>query len=104
MILALRFIRENTNRNLRVPDVAAAAGFSRRALQDLFKKYLNRTPMEELSRCRAERLAGLLARTNMTIGEIAAASGFEAGAHVARFFSRQIGITPLAYRKKCRVP
>jgi transcriptional regulator GlxA family with amidase domain len=73
-------------------------------LQDLFKKYLNRTPMEELSRCRAERLAGLLARTNMTIGEIAAASGFEAGAHVARFFSRQIGITPLAYRKKCRVP
>jgi AraC-like DNA-binding protein len=36
----------------------------------------------------------------MTISEIAAASGFEIDAHIARFFSRQTGVTPKAYRRK----
>jgi AraC-like DNA-binding protein len=39
----------------------------------------------------------------MTVGEIAAASGFAVEAHVARFFSRQTGMTPLAYRRKHRI-
>jgi transcriptional regulator GlxA family with amidase domain len=86
-----------------VANLTAAVGLSRRALQDVFKKHLDRTPMEEIRRCRVERLTRLLVGTNMTVGEIAAASGFEADAHVARFFSRQIGMTPLAYRKKHRI-
>jgi len=39
----------------------------------------------------------------MTVGEIAEASGFEVDAHVARFFSRRTGVTPLAYRKRSRI-
>ena len=60
--------------------------------------------MEEIHRCRVDRIARLLLETNMTIGEIAAASEFEVDAHLARFFSRQIGMTPLAYLKKYRIP
>lgn len=104
LVRALQFIRQRSNRAVRVRDVAAAAGLSRRALQDQFCKFLGRTPVQEIHRCRVERLARLLAETNMTVGEIAAAGGFEADAHVARFFSRQTGMTPLAYRKKNRIP
>jgi LacI family transcriptional regulator len=103
LVRALRFARQNSNQNLAVADLVEAAGLSRRSLQDRFMRTLARTPMDEIRRCRVERLSQLLLETNMTVGEIAAACGFEADAHVARFFSRQVGMTPLAYRKKNRV-
>lgn len=103
LVRALRFVRENSNRNLRVTDLVAAAGISRRALQDRFLEELGRTPTEEIHRCRVEHIGRLLVGTNMTIGEIAVACGFEVDAHVARFFSRRTGMTPLAYRKKMRI-
>ncbi len=103
MIRALRFVRENSNRNLRVSDLVTAAGISRCALQDRFIKELGRTPTGEIHRCRVDRIARLLVETNMTIGEIALSCGFEVDAHVARFFSRRTGITPFAYRKKMRI-
>jgi LacI family transcriptional regulator len=104
MVQSLRFIRDNSNRNLLVADLAKAAGLSRRVLQDRFKHFLGRTPMEEIHRCRAERIARLLVETNMTVGQIGQVSGFEVEAHVARFFSSQTGMTPLAYRRKNRIP
>ena len=104
MVQLLRFIRDNSNRNLLVADLAKAAGLSRRALQDRFKRFLGRTPMEEIHRCRAERIARLLVETNMTVGQIGEINGFEVEAHVARFFSSQTGMTPLAYRRKNRTP
>jgi len=103
MVRALRFIRDNSHRNLRVTDLVTAAGVSRRALQDRFIKELGRTPTEEMHRCRVDRIARLLVETNMTIGEIATACGFEVDAHIARFFSRRTGMTPLAYRKNIRI-
>jgi LacI family transcriptional regulator len=102
IVRALRFLRQNSNRNLRVTDLTLAAGLFRCALQDRFKLYLGRTPMDEIHRCRVDHLARLLTETNMTVGEIAAASGFEVDAHVARFFSRHTGLSPLAYRRKYR--
>jgi LacI family transcriptional regulator len=104
MSRALRFVRENANRNLQVVDLAKAMGLSRRALQDRFKRFLGRTPMQEIHRCRAERVARLLVETNMSIGQIGEISGFEIEAHVARFFCSETGMTPLAYRKQNRVP
>jgi len=103
MVRALRFIRDNSHRNLRVSDILLEAGLSRRALQDKFMLEVGRSPMEEIHRCRIDRICRLLLETNMTIGEIALACGFAVDAHVARFFSRRIGMTPLAYRKKMRL-
>lgn len=102
LIRALRLIREGTGMNLRVSDLLAAAGLSRRTLQDRFRQYLSRSPLEEIHRCRAEQIARLLVDTNMSIGTIATAVGFESEAHLARFFSRRKGLTPLAFRRKAR--
>jgi len=99
---ALRFIRENANRDIRVADLPVASGVSRRALQNRFRQYLSRTPLEEIHRCRVQRIARLLVETDLTVREIAAASGFDLDAHVSRFFSRQTGDTPLEYRRKNR--
>ena len=101
---SLRLIRANSNRNFLVADLAKAVGLSRRVLHDRFKRLLGRTPMEEIHRYRAERIARLLVETNMTVGQIGEVCGFEVEAHVARFFSSQTGMTPLAYRRKNRIP
>jgi LacI family transcriptional regulator len=100
MVRALRFIRQNSNRATSVLEVAAAAGLSRRALQDRFGQSLGCSPIQEIHRCRVEHIRQLLSDTDMTISEVAAASGFEIDAHIARFFSRQTGVTPKAYRRK----
>lgn len=104
MVRTLRFVRDNSHRDLRVSDLGAVAGLSRRALQERFRQLLGRTPMQEIHRCRVERLARLLVETKMTVGEIATVSGFAIDAHVSRFFARHTGMTPLAYRKKNRIP
>ncbi len=101
---ALRFIRDNANKDIRVADLPPVSGVSRRALQDRFKHCLGRTPMEEIHRSRVGRIARLLVETNMSVGEIAAISGFDHDAHVGRFFSRHTGVTPLEYRRKHRTP
>jgi LacI family transcriptional regulator len=99
---ALRFIKDNANKDLRVADLPSTAGISRRALQGRFQRYLGRTPLEEIHRCRVERMKRLLVETDMTSRDIAAASGFEADAHFSRFFSRQAGLTPREYRRRNR--
>lgn len=97
---ALRFIRENSHRKLRVADLIPVAGLSRRALQDAFVRSLGRTPLEEIHISRAEYVARLLVQTKMSIGKVAEAAGFELDSHLSRFFARQTGLTPMAYRKK----
>jgi len=103
LVRSLRFIRDNSDKAIRVADLRSVAWVSRRALQDRFKHFLGRTPMEEIHRCRLERIQRLLIETDMTVGEIAMALGFDVDAHFSRFFSRQTGITPREYRRKNRV-
>jgi len=102
MLRAMRFIRENSNRNIRVHDVSSAAGLSLRALQDRFWLELGHAPLEEIHRSRVDRIAKLLLETNMSVGDIGRACGFDEPSHVARFFSRRTGMTPLAYRQKLK--
>jgi LacI family transcriptional regulator len=102
MLRALRFIRENSNRNIRVHEVSSAARLSLRALQDRFWQELGHTPLEEVHRSRVDRIAQLLLETNMSVGEIGRACGFDEPSHVARFFARRTGMTPLAYRQKLK--
>lgn len=104
LVRALRYIRDNSSRDVRVAELSQASGMSRRALQDRFTHHLARTPLQEIHRCRVKRITRLLLETNMTIKEIAASSGFEVDAHVSRFFSRHTGLTPLEFRRRHKLP
>jgi AraC family transcriptional regulator len=42
----------------------------------------------------------LLKDTQLSIYEIATAMGYSSDKHLARYFKRQMGMSPLAYRKK----
>lgn len=99
---ALRFIRDESSHIIRARDVATVAGLSRRVLQERFRRALGRTLLKEIHHCRAEHISRLLAETDLPISAIATAVGYETDAHLARFFARQAGLSPSAYRLRHR--
>lgn len=99
VVKAVRFIRENSSRVIQVRDVATTAGLSRRVLQNRFQKALGRTVLDEIHQSRVRHISHMLAGTDLAISTIAASIGYGADAHLARFFSRRTGISPLKYRQ-----
>lgn len=96
---ALRFIRDNARTTISVPQVARAAGVSRRVLEKRFQRSLRRSALAEIRRVRVAQLCHLLAATNQPISQIAFTLGFAGPEHLARYFRRELRMTPLAYRR-----
>jgi LacI family transcriptional regulator len=97
---ALHFIRENSSHILRVKDVAKACSISRRTLGTRFLHALGHTVGEEIHLRRVEHIKLLLTATNHSIVKIAKGLGFFTDQNFARYFHRQVGVTPLEYRKR----
>lgn len=96
---ALRFIRQNANRPINVQHVLQQVSISRRALERRFRTILQRTPAQEIRRTHLERAKLLLAQTNMSVPEVARASGFTYVEHMIPLFRKHMGVTPLAFRR-----
>jgi LacI family transcriptional regulator len=97
---ALRFIRQNPSRPVRVDEVARTAALSRRVLEKRFRDLVGRSVMQEIRRVRTSQMARLLVETDLSIQEIGAEMGFSENKHFARYFRGAHGISPAAYRLK----
>jgi LacI family transcriptional regulator len=96
---ALAFIKKNYSRPLQVNDVAEAVAMSKRNLYDRFQKALGRTISQEIRRVRIAQIELLLRETNLSISQIAKKTGFGGVEHIARYFKREKGISPLVFRR-----
>lgn len=99
IIEAVRFINENAKHPIRVGEVANAVALTRRTLQQRFRRSLNRTVHDEIRRARMGQVARMLAETNLSVSEIAVALGYTGVEKISRYFRREMGMTPVAYRK-----
>ncbi len=97
---AVRFIRNNTLRNIHVNDVLAQSALSIRSLQQRFRKVLNRSIHQEIRRTRVRQFAKTLLKTNHTIHKIAYDMEFEDIDHISRIFRKEMKMTPIEYRKR----
>ncbi len=95
---ALRYIRENGCQGLRVVDVLAHMGMSRATLQQRLKRVIGRTIHEEIERVRLARVKELLLSPDMTIKQVARATGFSSVQYMTRVFRAAMGETPARYR------
>jgi LacI family transcriptional regulator len=95
---ALRYIRENGCQGLRVVDVLAQMGMSRASLQQRLKRVIGRTIHEEIERVRLARVKELLLSPDMTIKQVARATGFSSVQYMTRVFRAALGETPARYR------
>jgi len=96
---ALRFIRENACRGINVSDVLSQVPLSRRALESRFRKTTGRTPHEEITRLRINRVKQLLCETNLTLTEIAARTGFRHDEYLSVAFKKIVGVPPSKFRQ-----
>lgn len=97
---ALRFIRDHARDVVSVPDVARAAGLSRRVLEKRFRSSLRRSALAEIRRVRVAQICRLLVETSLSVSEIAGALGYQGSEHLARYFRSERHMPPLAYRQR----
>jgi len=99
LVKALSFIRENATKRIRVREIAAHAGISRRLLEQRFMLTLGRTPAAQIRRTHLDRARTLLAETDLAIDHVAEASGFGSPEYMTFYFRRELRITPLKFRR-----
>ncbi len=97
---ALRFMRTNFMTGINVADVVKQIPLSRRVFESRFVKLLGRTPHDELTRLRIERVKELLSETELSLSAIAARVGFRHEEYLSVAFKKQTGLTPSAFRKR----
>ncbi|MCC5830649.1 MAG: DNA-binding transcriptional regulator [Phycisphaeraceae bacterium] len=99
---AIRYITDHLTERPDVARVAEALAVSRRGLERRFKKTLGRTPGSEFRRIQIARAKFLLAGTDLSMAQTAAASGFSSAKQLSETFSRETGTAPSDYRNQFR--
>ncbi len=99
LINALSLMQENLEDELRLADIASHVSISTRQLERLFKQHLGKSPMQFYSDLRVSRAHALLNETNMSVSEIAAATGFSGSILLSRKFRERFGISPHAFQR-----
>ncbi len=98
LIAALDIMHANVEEPLSMTEICAATGVSRRQIERLFMQHLGRAPMQTYLDVRLSSALAYLKETNMTVAEVAAATGFSSTGHFARRFKERYGRTPRSYR------
>jgi LacI family transcriptional regulator len=99
VVKALRYIRQNSYRLVRVDEVVDATLLSHRTLNNRFYRAVGRSLVKEIGRHRAAHIGRLLLESNEPIARIARTMGYETPGHLSRNFLRETGMTPRAYRQ-----
>jgi LacI family transcriptional regulator len=81
-----------------VIDVLGHVGMSRAALQQRMRRVVGRTIHKEIERIRLARVKELLLSPDMTIKQVARATGFSSVQYMTRVFRASVGETPARYR------
>lgn len=85
-----------------VASLARAAGLSRAAFAERFRKAFDEPALRTINRMRLQQAAEMLLRSNAALGEIAGEVGFGSAAAFVRAFARHFGKTPGQWRKQGR--
>ncbi len=96
----LTYIEQHFADPLTVPEVAAVVGISPTYFSAFFTEHFSQHFGEYLRNIRIEQACALLLSTSASVTEIALATGFSSGSHFIHHFRQEIGMTPLAYRKR----
>ncbi|MCC5807665.1 MAG: substrate-binding domain-containing protein [Opitutales bacterium] len=96
---ALHYIRDHSTADVPVEDIAAHCGVSRRYLERRFRSVLGHAPHAEVIRQRLHRVQLMLAETSLTVSEIADRLGYQEPKYLHRAFRREVGRSPMEYRR-----
>ncbi len=95
---AMRIIEQNTENQISLDHIAKQLGISKPYLIRLFKQHTGTTPAAYHLQLKIENACYLLEQTHLSIQEIASRLGFYDEFYFSRYFKKQIGVSPSAYR------
>lgn len=95
---AMEFIQKNAGRNLKVGEVVAHVGVSRRLAEKRFSEIFGKSIIAAITECRLEEVARRLTISNMPVGKVAALCGFRDVAYLGKLFRQRFGKTMTEFR------
>ncbi|MEO1858259.1 MAG: helix-turn-helix domain-containing protein [Rubritalea sp.] len=95
-------IYKNVDKEIKVVDVAEAAGVSVSSLERLFKANMNTTPKQFIIQAKISTACERLIGTNMSVKEVGASVGYSDHANFTRGFRRVMKMSPTDYRRNYR--
>lgn len=99
---ALRFIRDNSHRQLTVDMVAEGIATSRRMLERRFQHVLHTSVHTQIVRDRSKKVEELLVNTDLTLFQIAMKLDFTNHQQIDRYFKQSKAMSPTEFRKESR--
>lgn len=96
----LNFIQKDYMNPITLEEIASAGNVSRTFCNNLFKKYTNQTPIENLTRFRVGKVADYLKDTSLSMAEIASKTGFAGSSYMSETFRKYFGESPRDYKKR----
>lgn len=91
-------MEENLEEPISPAILAEDVGISTRQLERLFRRYLNRSPKRYYMELRLEKARNLLLQTDMSVINVALASGFTSPSHFSKCYRMHFSTTP--YRER----
>lgn len=96
----IHYMQENLEKDLSLAQFAAYFKYSPSHFSLLFNKETGVSPINYFIRLKVQKACQYIALTNLKLNEIATKLGFEEPAYFTRVFTKIMGISPSAYRKK----
>lgn len=95
----MRWMRDHLAEPLTLTTIAAHAAMSPRTLSRQFRAQTGTTPLQWLIRQRLTRAQELLETTELTVTQVATATGFTTPVLLRQHFTKTFATTPTAYRR-----
>ena len=97
---ALEYIAANLQSEIRLEDLAEAAGLSLFHFARAFRESMGATPHQYLLQRRIDSAKSLLRTPGRNLEVIASATGFADASHLSKAFRRQVGTSPKAWQRQ----
>jgi transcriptional regulator GlxA family with amidase domain len=104
VVVAVGILRDRLYEQWTLSSLAEEVHLSRSQVVRAFDATVGMSPMASLRQMRVERMAGLLATTDMSIAEAARTVGWTDPLYVSRCFHAAYGLSPTEYRRRHPVP
>ena len=96
----VQFVVQNYERRIEIPELARMASLSVSQFDRKFKQLFQMTPQQYILRVRINAACQALIAGVESVAEIALRTGFYDQSYFTKQFRKQMGVTPLAYRRK----
>lgn len=96
--IVLLYIHEHFKEKITLDQISDAGGCGKSKCSELFKDFLNTSPINYLTKYRLTRALYLLRNTSETVSSISELTGFAGTSYFCETFKKSFGISPAEYR------